>query len=547
MSAPVEARSISSLSALFANPPRYPRNPTHQTHEPLVLYIVRVPGSKDVFLTPLKPPTKASISIEAVQSSLYFLHVERPEDEELRKSLEATKAAECRNKENVPIQRKPLPPTPYVNHPASQRPPTPPKSYPHYQPALSGTQTSTQADRYAARRTHLRLKTSEATSHSGITRKPVSARLMRSPAQPSPGTTPEEGGNALTPAGDAQMKFKLARKPVQSTSPADAYEPNRASADNASLRASPVGQSRGSDPGFTSAEAGRSSRLLRITLIRRDPTSGSQWNVGSIIYPGPEPQGNPLREFEIELTSPGYVKFAQLEGDSGHLLKRRVAYMLIANNEGSPLTRQRSNSSDFFHHTHSSSNKKPRHAFSFVSPWQGVCAFSNGVDGKSIRCRHTLPPANPSVPTMAVDVAELRFNLPWSFMRLKDPHKQENNNSESIHPPRSSMASNREQWRRSLQTLTHKARMQLSHVESSDHTPRLTHSRKDSSQSDQSVEEDRLNLDLGRERAGGGFKGKSAKLGKLIIGDEGLKMCDLVVAASMGVWWQHYAGDLSHD
>ncbi|KAG9788340.1 hypothetical protein KCU88_g1873, partial [Aureobasidium melanogenum] len=269
------------------------------------------PSSSTSFGFPAaKPPTKASISIEAVQSSLYFLHVERAEDEELRKSLEATKAAECRNKENVSIQRKPLPPTPYANHPASQRPPTPPKSYPHYQPALSGTQMSTQADRYAARGTHLRLKTSEATNHSGIPRKPVSARLMRSPAQPSPGTTPEEGGNALTPAGDAQMKFKLARKPVQSTSPADAYEPNRASMDNASLRASPVGQSRGSDPGFTSAEAGRSSRLLRITLIRRDPTSGSQWNVGSIIYPGPEPQGNPLREFEIELTSPGYVKFA---------------------------------------------------------------------------------------------------------------------------------------------------------------------------------------------------------------------------------------------
>jgi hypothetical protein len=45
-STPVEAQSISSLSHLLANPPRYPRNPTHAVHEPLVLYIVRVPGSK---------------------------------------------------------------------------------------------------------------------------------------------------------------------------------------------------------------------------------------------------------------------------------------------------------------------------------------------------------------------------------------------------------------------------------------------------------------------------------------------------------------------
>jgi len=57
-------------------------------------------------------------------------------------------------------------------------------------------------------------------------------------------------------------------------------------------------------------------------------------------------------------------------------------------------------------------------------------------------------------------------------------------------------------------------------------------------------EQDGMNLDLAREKAGGGFKGHSAKLGKLIIDDEGLKMCDLVVAACMGVWWQHYAGDL---
>jgi hypothetical protein len=44
-------------------------------------------------------------------------------------------------------------------------------------------------------------------------------------------------------------------------------------------------------------------------------------------------------------------------------------------------------------------------------------------------------------------------------------------------------------------------------------------------------------LSLGREKAGGGNRGKRAKLGKLIIHDEGLKMLDLVVAANMGVWW----------
>lgn len=47
----------------------------------------------------------------------------------------------------------------------------------------------------------------------------------------------------------------------------------------------------------------------------------------------------------------------------------------------------------------------------------------------------------------------------------------------------------------------------------------------------------RLDLSLGRESAGGGNRGKRAKLGKLIIFDEGFKMMDLIVAANMGVWW----------
>jgi hypothetical protein len=56
---------------------------------------------------------------------------------------------------------------------------------------------------------------------------------------------------------------------------------------------------------------------------------------------------------------------------------------------------------------------------------------------------------------------------------------------------------------------------------------------------DGSDEEDdiALGLSLGRERAGGGNRGARAKLGKLIIHDEGLKMLDLVVAANVGVWW----------
>jgi hypothetical protein len=51
---------------------------------------------------------------------------------------------------------------------------------------------------------------------------------------------------------------------------------------------------------------------------------------------------------------------------------------------------------------------------------------------------------------------------------------------------------------------------------------------------------DRLDLTLGQEFAGGGFGGKQAKLGKIILEDEGLKMVDLLVAANMGLWWRAY-------
>lgn len=52
--------------------------------------------------------------------------------------------------------------------------------------------------------------------------------------------------------------------------------------------------------------------------------------------------------------------------------------------------------------------------------------------------------------------------------------------------------------------------------------------------------EDRLDLSLGQESAGGGMGGKQAKLGKLILEDEGLKMMDLLVAANMALWWRAY-------
>lgn len=70
--------------------------------------------------------------------------------------------------------------------------------------------------------------------------------------------------------------------------------------------------------------------------------------------------------------------------------------------------------------------------------------------------------------------------------------------------------------------------------------PQARRSTSTSSGGEADSDEERLDLSLAREPAGGGMRGKSAKLGKLIVEDEGIKMLDLVVAACMAVWWRGY-------
>ncbi|KIW28375.1 hypothetical protein, variant [Cladophialophora immunda] len=344
-----------------------------------------------------------------------------------------------------------------------------------------------------------------------------------------------------SPIENAQIQLRLARKPVQPVLHTDAHGYNQSDTDQELPISGDLDHywQHPSSPSAGSIPVNARTGTLRITVIRRDPASGSQWNVGSIVQQTTEA---PLRKVDIELTSPGYTKFVQLEAGGGAGFRRKVAYMQTSSDDGSLLTRRRGSSMESYSNAPQSTGRRLKQAYAFLSPWQGMCAFGNGLDGKSLRCRHLLPGANTSMPGVSADVAELRFNLPWASLRLKDPNKkQANHMSDLSHDTsisRPETSSNREQWRRSFQTLTHRARKQLSISDN-------TGSMEDPAQLDKPGDQIRMSLDLGREKAGGGFKGHSAKLGKLIINDEGLKMCDLVVAACMGVWWQHYAGDMS--
>ena len=156
--------------------------------------------------------------------------------------------------------------------------------------------------------------------------------------------------------------------------------------------------------------------------------------------------------------------------------------------------------------------------YMFQSPWNGICEFHTGIAGRSLKCKHTIPPPNPISKSQprSTPVSELRFNLPSSQTLAASPRRS--------NFPHSHIESSKP----STSTSTQNHHRLSSHDAVSDQGYEFRSS------------DDRLDLSLGRERAGGGFGGKQAKLGKLIVENEGLKMLDLVVAANVGVWWRVY-------
>lgn len=119
-------------------------------------------------------------------------------------------------------------------------------------------------------------------------------------------------------------------------------------------------------------------------------------------------------------------------------------------------------------------------------------------------------PGLQGAPPVALPVSELRFNLPSSSKPSTPRGEEVSKRSSFFHRPRHSR---------------NNSLIPDDHTESTEDVRRSF---------------DRMDLSLGQEIAGGGFGGKKAKLGKLIIEDEGLKMVDLLVAANVALWWRAY-------
>ncbi|KAF1834312.1 hypothetical protein BDW02DRAFT_569209 [Decorospora gaudefroyi] len=525
MAAPIiEAKSLSLLTALASNPPAYPRNPTHVRHEPLVLYIARVPGSRDIFLSPMKPRAKV-VTAEDIQSSLYYVHVEQPED------LHLIGPPEFREHDYSEQSRTPSNP---VSAPVVQR------------KALPGAPIMTAAPM----------------------RKPMSGTLA--PISNYPNRQNIDAGNhsqrigSLAPDYSPRHSFDSSQHRQESQRPT--ASPRRLS--ETPPRASPS-----------------------LTLIRRDPASGAQWNVARIEDPpildisssttnatdSKTKKGAPMY---IEVYNPGYSKFLHSEAnakpplmsrDSGFSVRsyqagqpqmpeprmenqetpnenvfRRRLWMEGLQHTGGGFGHRKNNSYDYStgrpdsRGSYSGQGEAPSmdsrppptppfvthegqrygsiqvsdrqtsfRGYVFTSPWDGRCEFVTGAGGGSLKCRHIVPGLQ-GAPPVAMVVSELRFNLP-SSARGATPKTEEGSKRSSL-----------------FQRGRHSRNNSSLSVSRDDGTEQIRSST------------DRLDLSLGQEFAGGGFGGKQAKLGKMILEDEGLKMMDLLVAANLGLWWRAY-------
>lgn len=228
--------------------------------------------------------------------------------------------------------------------------------------------------------------------------------------------------------------------------------------------------------------------------------------------------------------------------------------------------------------------------FTFTSPWNGTCTFVASADGHSLKCKHLIP-SPPNTITVdpdrssrsVVTVAEVRSNIQFPLGHGNHAPSHSTLSSSSSRGPLPPPPTLKERAKNSpLASVLNSVHQKASRARAGSgsrtgpevsslfsnlhrHQPHHGRSYSDShsnSNSDnetppvppphgitqtnhprtgeQSFDEDRLDFSLAREHAGGGVSGKEAKLGKLIIFDEGLKMLDLVVAACMGVWWQSY-------
>ncbi|QDS78051.1 hypothetical protein FKW77_003299 [Venturia effusa] len=574
----VEGTSLASLTYLASEPPLHPNDPRLK-YASIVLYIARVPGSKDVFLTPLKPLQKI-VTASDVENCLYYLHAHTSADESLvnlsevempqpvqpvlepvqnsdwrppvlpapgparssgvkRKALPA--AASSRPLQDVTSvnHHHPLPPVPpypkddqtWLNPPGAAQYPVGPTQPP---PAIPSHTSSYSNGTNQSEHNHIPYKT-----NADLYRERTENARK---AQQDENTRPAQAKSMLGPSEEDE------RPPLP---------PRRSTAD---LK---------NEKSLNSTQA-----VTQLTLIRRHPATGEQWNVAEITDPTvheidtntsqrTRKSGQPLY---IDIKTAGYNKFNPDQASSftrrlwmeGSLFQtnhksdrgRYQSSESLDSEANAYLQRlhreSRSNLRDPVMHRLSVENFQKRsrnRGYTFASPWNGRCEFSPANGGTSLKCRHVLPSSGLAVePALPTTVSELRFNLPSTNAATSmRPKSSSSSTHRSIfHLHRKSIGSHDSDSTSSLAVPeTHHRRGQSEQGPGRDRFGGILDRQRSSEQYD-AGSLSKLDLTLGQELAGGGAAGKQVKLGKLIVEFEGLKMLDLVVASNMALWWRAY-------
>lgn len=555
----IQANSLAGLVDLADNPP--PSAHAHtEISNPLILYIARVPGSRDVFLTTTRPLQKV-VTAQDVQSSLYFIHMDNDEDDErIRRSGDSkhVKESEAEHQASIGINeesiRMPVGNVPH--HAMNDKPTVTPILHPNQQTPYSPSHGIAQIGRkpvgnnvqpkidaafvgsnspnnriMGPRAMHGRLHSDYSPDH-GLSHGKENLMPRRwseqSPVlQPSSISKPETGSNTANHAIDTKCRDPQNVNPCSSSS----------------LDQEPTF---GPRPSYQRKSTDCKHAGLSLTLIRR--YNGNQWNVGKIskTCDPSNIRGNHSTthsdDLSIQINSPGYIRFCSSHASGTSVAPTDVTFQrqltrLRRRSQGSGLWESSANTTnnrtsrmniDFRRLSKPKFETPPAKAidrkaspedksanikgYGFYSPWNGTCEFFSGMSGHTLKCKHTAPLEN----LQAVTVSELRFNLPSS-------------SNMSTSTPRDIKSSSRPKSGKRSSYFSNEHGSQLSHAKENISEP---------SEDDNSC--DPFGLSLGQEDAGGGFGGKKAKLGKLIIEPEGLKMLDLLVAANMGLWWKVY-------
>ena len=555
----------------------------------------------DVFLTTMKPQQKV-VTAQDVQSSLYYMHLDRPQDSHyLDPAGDSSDVSDdedgfgkpANTTDTSPVRRKPLPSSPILGSGDYLEPL--PEVSPYLQTCSNGPTGSPQAERRPFSQDDV------AKYRRMDVKPPLPDRKLLGPRPMNQRFLADDDPFLHDMPGKQNIDLRRRSEQPTGTPPRLPPRPSFGNRDSAPMV--PPRPLRASLEDATAANGGHSTFLHRkpishstsyslneetkeesddqsmkdvsLSLIRR--YNKEQWNVGKIWSKSTKTAingfGASSPDITIHITTQGYLKFidpidslanqAVTEREksnglrdshtpimvseehfcfqrhlqiSGHAISRNQRHRpestdsTLAYREARPsfeLPRLSQQSSDSTDSRRSLTYGSPelmsgsRKAHTIRSPW-GICEFTTGVAGRSFKCKHSYTSSDARFgPGMhSAQVSELRFNLP-SSKTLGSTGSKSGIPGTPREAKRSSLFLHQRR-RRSSPSLEAQNPHETGYL-----APKVEL-------------EERLDLSLGQEHAGGGFGGKQAKLGKLIVEKEGLQMLDLIVAANMALWWRVY-------